>query len=135
MEQQYETVSKFDRAFAGLQGGNNLQTKPTTIETVNSITGAAETFIVQTVRGEERKIVTKGLTTETVVTTGNFIVIKFLDKDGPMRLILPPRVADTIDRQARALTDRVRSNAAKAQAKERKARGEVPGFMRKKAAK
>jgi hypothetical protein len=116
--EQYETISKFDRAFAGLQGGNNLQTKPTTIESVNNITGEAETFIVQTIRAEDRK--------------GDFIVVKFLDKDGHIRLILPPKVSATIARQAQALTDRARSNAAKAQAMERKLRGEVPGFLRKK---
>jgi hypothetical protein len=118
MEQQYETISKFDRAFAGLQGGNNLQTKPTTVENVNQITGEAETFIIQTIR----------------TTTGDFLVIKYLDKDGHQRLILPPRVTSAIERHRNSLTDRARSNNAKAQAKERKLRGEVPGFMRKKVA-
>jgi hypothetical protein len=128
MEQQYETISKFDRMNAGLQGGNNLQTKPTTIEYVNSITGEAETFVVQSIRGEERRVTPDG----TKVTPGDFIVIKVMDKDGMTRLILPPKVSATIARQAQALTDRLRSNLAKAHAKERQLRGEVPGFMRKK---
>jgi hypothetical protein len=129
MEQQYETISKFDRMNAGLQGGNNLQTKPTTIETVNNITGEAETFVIQTIRGEHRKPQGDGTCK---ITMGDFIVLKFMDKDGVMRLILPPSVTATIERQAAALTARARSNAGKAQAKERKLRGELPGFMRKK---
>jgi hypothetical protein len=125
---QYDTISKFDRTNAGLQGGNNLQTKASTIETVNNITGEAETFIVQTIRGEQRRLQADGTTK---VTTGDFLVIKFLDKHGPMRLILPPRVSETIARQSKALTDKSRSNAAKAQAQDRKLRGVVPGFLRK----
>jgi hypothetical protein len=115
---QYETISRFDRAYAGLKGGNNLETKAATIENSNTITGETETFIVQTIR----------------TTSGDYVVIKYLDKEGHKRLILPPKVAALIERQHSALTDRARSNSAKAQAKERKLRGEVPGFMRKKVA-
>lgn len=115
MEPQYETIDKFDRAVGGLLAGNNLHTKATTIEEVNKITGEAETFIVQTIRDED----------------GDHVVLKFMDKNGNKRLILPPKAVNTIVRQRDALTTRSRSNSSKAVAKERMLRGEVPGFMRK----
>lgn len=130
--QQYETISKFDRAYGGLVGGNNLKTNPSTIKEVNNITGEAETFIIQTIRAEQRKKIVKGLEETIEITVGSFVVIEYLSKDGHQRLILPPKVAATIARQDSALSDKARSNAAKAQAKERKLRGELPGFMRKK---
>lgn len=133
MEQQYETISKFDRAFAGLQGGNNLPTKPTTIEYVEPITGDAETFIVQTIRAEYRVKVTKGFETKMETKVGDFIIVKFVDKDGTKRLILPPRVAETIQRQHDALSRKKRTNASKAAMKERMASGWKPNFARRKA--
>jgi hypothetical protein len=133
MEQQYETISKFDRMYGGLVGGNNLKTNASTILYVNPLTGESETFVIQTVRGEEKRTVTKGLEVQTVIASGNFVVITHVDKDGTHRLILPPKVSDTIARQSGSLVDRARSNAAKAQAKIRKLAGVVPGFMRKKA--
>lgn len=118
MTTEYATVSKFDRAVAGLQGGNNLAAKATTIEHVDPIIGEAETFIVQTIRDAE----------------GDHVIVKFVDKDGVKRLILPPKVVSTIARQRDALTARSRSNVAKATAKARMDRGELPGFMKKAAA-
>lgn len=115
--EQFETLSKHDRVYAGLLGGNNLQTKATTIETVQKVTGETETFIVQTIRDER----------------GDNIVLKFIDKEGVKRLILPPRVADTILRQRDSLTTRGRSLSSKATAQARKDRGELPGFLRKRA--
>jgi hypothetical protein len=47
------------------------------------------------------------------------------------RVMSHATTAQTVARQGAALTDKSRSNAAKAQAKERKLRGELPGFMRK----
>jgi hypothetical protein len=114
MATEYATVSKFDRAVAGLQGGNNLAAKPATIEHTDPIVGESETFIVQTIRDQQ----------------GDHVVIKFVDKEGVMRLILPPKVVNTIVRQRDALTARGRSNNARATAKARMERGEMPGFMR-----
>src|SRR5438045_1706676 len=94
----YETIGKFDRAVGGLLAGNNIHTKPTTLEEVDRITGEAETFIIQTIRDEE----------------GDHIVVKFVDKDGVKRLILSPKVANTIVRQRDALSARARSNSSKA---------------------
>jgi hypothetical protein len=111
------TLSKFDRAVAGLQGGNQLRTKPTTIEHTH-MTGEAETFIVQTIRDEK----------------GDHIIIKFVDKEGVKRIVCPPRVSNTIAAQRDALTTRRRSITGKATAQARKDRGELPGFMRRPAA-
>jgi hypothetical protein len=118
-EQQYETISKFDKAYGGLVAGNNLHTKPTTIQELNFI-GESETFIVQTIRitdGKER---------------GDHVVISFVDKEGTKRLILPPRVTNAILRQKNSLTARNRSNVSRAVAKARMLAGELPGFMRNK---
>lgn len=116
-DQQYATISKFDRNVAGLLGGNNLDVKPTTIEHT-SLLGESETFIIQTVRSQQ----------------GDNVILKFMDKDGNIRLVLPPAVVNTIVRQRDALTARSRSNSAKATARARKERGELPGFMKKKKA-
>ncbi|SRR5579871_2124222 len=114
-QQQYETISKFDRNVGGLLAGNSLHTKPTTVEEVNKLTGEAETFIVQTIRDEE----------------GDHIVIKFVDKEGVKRLILSPKVANAIVRQRDSLSARARSNSSKAAMKERMAAGFVPTFQTK----
>lgn len=114
--EQYETIDKFDRMVGGLLSGNNLHTKATTIEEIDKITGQAETFIVQTIRDED----------------GDHIVVKYVDKDGNKRLVLPPKVANTIVRQRDSLTARSRSNSSKAVARDRMLRGELPGFMKKK---
>ena len=48
--EQFETLTKYDRVYAGLLGGNNLLTKATTVEYVQNLTGETETYIVQTVK-------------------------------------------------------------------------------------
>lgn len=137
MEQQYETISKFDRAFAGLQGGNNLPTKPTTIEYVEPITGDAETFIIQTIRAEYKIQIKRkkkdgwGFDVITETRVGDFIVIKYVDKDGTKRLILPPKVSETIERQHDSLSKKSRMNSSKAAMRERMANGFVPNFTKK----
>ena len=112
-QRQYESISKFDRRYSGLVGGNNLPTRATTIEDVNALTGETETYVVQTIRDER----------------GDHIVLKVMDKDGLKRLILPPRVANLIAAQHDGLTRRRRSIVGKAQAKSRMERGEVPAFL------
>lgn len=131
MENQYETISKFDRAFGGLQGGNNLPTKPTTIEYVEPITGDAETFIVQTIRAEYKVEIRKGWDIKTETRIGDFIVIKVVEKDGTKRIILPPKVSDTIARQSEALSKKNRKNLAKQKMRERMANGWKPNFQKK----
>jgi len=113
--EQYKTIDKFDRAVGGLLAGNNLHTKPTTIEDVEPHAGEAETFIVQTIRDEK----------------GDHVVLKFMDTAGNKRIILPPQVVNTIVRQRDAISKRARSNHSKQVAKDRMLRGELPGFMKK----
>jgi hypothetical protein len=108
------TIPKYDRIRGGLEGVA-LFTKPSTVQNVQTVTGRAETFIVRTARTEE---------------VGDTIFIECLDELGVTRLALPPKVANTLARQREALTAKSRSRAAKQLAKERKDRGELPGFMR-----
>jgi hypothetical protein len=114
--QLYQTIDKFDRAVGGLLDGNNIHTKPTTIEEVEKLSGEAETFIIQTIRDEE----------------GDHVVVKFVDKDGVKRLILPPKVVNTIVRQRDALATKLRRNHSKAAMKARMAAGYKPMPPRRK---
>lgn len=111
-------ISKYDRLRGNLQDVA-LFTKPSTIKNVQQLTGKAETFVVETCRHEE---------------LGDFIFIECVDETGVTRLALPPRVANVIGSQRDSLTTRRRKIAGRRQAKARKDRGELPGFMRGKKA-
>jgi hypothetical protein len=109
-------ISKYDRLYGALRDVS-IYTKPSTIQNVD-LTGRAETFIVQTMRHEER---------------GDTIFVQCLDENANViRLALPPKVANAIASQKDALTARRRSSSAKAVARARMERGELPGFMRAK---
>ncbi len=113
----------FDRTIGALHGLPDVTTSGmSTIRTMSPLIGAAQTFIVQTYRQRE---------------VGDHVFIECVSADGSFRLVLPPRVADAIARQRDALATKVRVKLGRAAAAERKARGEVPGFMkgRKKGAK
>jgi hypothetical protein len=116
MADQDYTVAKYDRLRGGLQGVA-LFTKPSTVKSVQTITGKSETFVVETARHEE---------------LGDYIFIECMDEAGVVRLCLPPRVANAIASQRDSLTSRRRSIASKTVARARMDRGELPGFMRKK---
>lgn len=107
-------VKKFDRIRGGMQGVA-LFTKPSTIQNVQNITGESETFIIETCRHAEM---------------GDFIFLQMVDRDGVLRMALPPKAADAIASQRESLTARRRSIASKATAKARKDRGELPGFLK-----
>jgi hypothetical protein len=112
------TISKYDRIRGGM-AGIALFTKPSTIRNVEAITGRSETYLIETARHEE---------------LGDFIFLECVDgENGVIRLCLPPRAANAIASQRDSLTARRRSIAGKAQAQARKDRGELPGFMLKKA--
>ena len=130
MPEQYETLDKFDKGLAGLQGANNVETKPTTIQHVEYLTGAAETFTVQTVRAEYKVKIKVGWETTEEVRTGDFIVLTVMDKEGTKRIILPPKVTDTIRRQAEAVSKKTRIKKSKLAMKERMANGYVPHFQK-----
>ena len=108
------TISRYDRTRGNLEGVA-LFTKPSTIKNVEILPGKAATYIVETARLED----------------GDTVFVECLDDTGVTRLALPPRVANAIAAQRDALSARRRSIAAKALAKQRKDRGELPGFMRK----
>ena len=88
---------------------------------VQNITGKTETFVVETGRYDEMG--------------GDFIFVECLDESGVTRLCLPPRVANAIASQRDSLTTRRRSITGKRLAQERKDRGELPGFMKRKSTK
>lgn len=110
------TIQKYDRIRGGMQGVA-LFTKPSTIRSIQTITGKAETFVVETARHEE---------------LGDYVFVECVDEAGVIRLCLPPRVANAIASQRDSLTSRRRSIASKAVAKMRMERGEMPGFMKRK---
>lgn len=54
MTKEYKTVDKFDRLMGALSELPDVTTvKPTTITTVSPLIGAAQTFIIQTMRQRE----------------------------------------------------------------------------------
>ena len=62
---------------------------------------------------------------------GDTIFLETISAEGSIRIAIPPKVAEAIARQRDSLTDKSRSKAAKATAADRKARGVVPAFMKK----
>lgn len=112
---QEQQIGKFDRIRGGLHD-IALFTKASTIKNVQAITGRSETFVVETCRHED---------------VGDYIFIECIDDSGVTRIALPPKVANIISAQRDSLTARRRSKAAKRIAQERKDRGELPGFMKK----
>lgn len=116
METPSGAVDHFDRYYGALDGlPDTIKTGASTIISSTPLLGLTQTFIVQTVRQKD---------------VGDSIFVQYVDGAGSKRLVIPPRVAEAIARQRDALTDKSRSKAAKALAQERKARGEVPGFLR-----
>lgn len=121
---EYATIDEYDRQLGQLDGlPGALQTKPVIHQDVG-FTGAANTYVVRTVRQQDR-IPAAG--EREVTTPPRFTVfLEVHGKDSNVRVVLPPRVADIIARQREALTDRSRKASARKGADERKARGFVP---------
>jgi hypothetical protein len=123
-EKQYKTPDKFDRMMGSLDRVPTVaKSKAATVSAVTPLIGEVQTFIIQTYRQPPDDEGGKA---------GDFIFVQYMDADTHVRLCLPPGAADAIARQRDALTTKNRKRAAKLQAQQRKARGEVPGFMRKK---
>jgi len=110
-----QTISKYDRLRGSLQNVA-MFTRPSTIKNVETLTGKAETFVVETCRYEDMG--------------GDYVFVECVDDTGVTRLALPPKVANAISSQRDSLTARRRSITAKRLAQERKDRGEQPGFMK-----
>jgi hypothetical protein len=107
----------YDRLMSALDGlPDVVTTRPSTVRAV-TLLGNSETHIVQTMRQRDR---------------GDTIFLEIVSRDGAVRLVIPPAVADTIARQRDALTSKARSKAARAAAQDRKDRGEQPAFLRRK---
>ena len=118
----------YDRLLGALDGlPGVLSTKPAIAQQVTPILGTSQTFVIRTVRQQERD-------EQSDATPAAFTV--FLEhssrESGLIRLVFPPKVTDLIARQRDALTTQARKRTAKRVAAERKQRGEVPGFMRTK---
>ncbi len=117
-QQPYRTVDKFDRTMGALANLPDVaHTAPSTIVAVNPLIGATQTFILQTFRQRD---------------VGDTVFLQYVDDEGRIRLVIPPKAAEAIARQHEALTKKIRKRVAKERAQAAKARGEVPGFMRKK---
>jgi hypothetical protein len=118
--QEYRKIDKFDNEFTRLKGTPEaIKSKPTTIVTHDDLVSARQ-FTIQTIRQHEK---------------GDTIFLTCLDCEGAYRIIIPPKVANAIARQREALTVAGRRIRGKRNAAERKARGELPGFMRNNKAK
>jgi len=108
---QNTTVNFFDRVRGGLEdAGNTIKTRVATIRQVQFLVGDVLTYLVETIRHEG----------------GDTIFIEVTSKDGTIRVVLPPKVANTIARQRDALTKKTRQRVGREQAAERKAQGIEP---------
>lgn len=107
------TVPKYNRIRGGL---NATFTKAATFKVVESTTGLAETYTIETGRDEN----------------GDHCFVERVDEEGVTRIYLPPKVVNAIARQRDALTKTIRRRIGKEQAQARKDRGELPGFMKHK---
>jgi hypothetical protein len=116
MEENNNVIQKYDRLRGGMQGVA-LFTKPSTVRTIQQMTGKAETFVIETCRHAE---------------LGDFIFVECMDEAGLTRMCIPPKAANAIAAQRDSLTARRRSIASKTIAQARKDRGELPGFMKSK---
>jgi hypothetical protein len=113
---QYKTIDKFDRMFGSLGDRPDVtETKPSTVVNHSAIVGATQTFIIQTMRERDK---------------GDYIFVQYVDDMTSVRIFLPPAAADAIARQREALTTKVRKRIGKESAAARKARGELPAFMK-----
>jgi hypothetical protein len=116
VEQNYKSPSKFDRMLGSLAELPDVSaTKPSTISLYTPLIGAAQTFIVWTLRQREQ---------------GDTTFIVYVDSETSVQLFLPPKVTEAIARQREALTAKSRKRAGKERAAADKIAGKVPGFMR-----
>lgn len=115
---EYKTTDKFDRMLGGLLNLPDVtSTKPSTVVALLPLIGQAQTYILQTLRQRDK---------------GDTIFVQYVDDQGAVRLVIPPAAAETIARQRDALTTKTRKRAAREQAQARKARGDVPAFLKRK---
>jgi hypothetical protein len=109
---------EYDRRMGMLDGlPDVVRTRPRTLRVTTPLLGNVQTWIVQSWRQAE---------------VGDTVFLERVGRDGALRLVIPPKVANAIAAQREALTDKNRSRAAREKAQERKLAGIVP-FQRKEA--
>ena len=112
MNDDYRMVDAFDRIRAGMDGRPDVtRTRISTVRSIDPLIGNVSTFLVESVREKDE---------------GDTIFLEVASKDGNVRIVLPPRVANVIARQRESLVSKVRSKAAREQAAQRKADGIEP---------
>jgi hypothetical protein len=117
-EQQYKTVDKFDRLAGALANLPDVtESKPSTVMAHTALIGETQTFIIQTRRQRE---------------VGDWVFLQYVDANGATRIVIPPQAAEVIARQRDALSTKNRKKAGREQAAARKARGELPAFLKSK---
>jgi hypothetical protein len=134
MPEEKLSPDEFDRTLGKLIGLPGVtHTAPTTVQIITPLLGLAETFIIRTIRQQDR-IEREG---KDVAGPQEFtVLLEHTSREkGFTRLVIPPKVADLIARQRESLTTQARKRTAKRLARERMARGETPGFLRGKAKK
>ncbi len=114
-----KTPDQFDRLLGALDGLPDVtRTKPVVRRIVPPLgVGGAQTFIVQTCRQKDE---------------GDIVFLEHVSEAGTVRIVIPAEVSNVIARQRDQLTSKVRSKASKAAMQDRKDRGEVFGFQKKK---
>jgi len=103
-----------------------LSTRPAPIQAVPLFgLGGSKTYIVRSFR-----TAVPDARDETKSKPQFYVTLQVTGREGTVRLVLPPKVADLIARQRDSLTSQARKRLAKAQAKTRQAKGFVP-FQKK----
>lgn len=113
MDESLDTLTTYDRLLSGFEGLPDItRTSPATLQVVAPMIGKVQTFIVQTVRQQ---------------SSGDHVFLQIVTGNEAIRVVLPPKVADTIARQRATLITKVRSKHAKRVMADRIARGDDIG--------
>jgi len=114
-----QTLNYFDRAISTLSTlPDVVKSKATTMRVLPPFGLGSHTYIVQTFRQRE---------------IGDSVFLEITSEGNATRIVIPPDVAECIARQRDQLTFKSRSRAGTRRAEEMKAKGILPGFLRKEA--
>lgn len=117
-----EMPDPYDRAMSALRDRPDVvSARPATVQTFAPVLGTSQTFVVRTFR--QRDLAADG---DRPAKSRDTIFLEAFGRDGGVRLVIPPAVADAIARQRDALTAKARSRGARAATATRKAKGVVP---------
>jgi len=123
---------EYDRLLGSLDGlPDSLKTKPATIQLID-ILGSSKTYIVRTIRQQDRVAVKDNPEQETAAPPIFTTFLEYYSRTERVRIVLPARVGDLIARQRDSLTNQARKTSARKAAGTRKARGIVPTFKKRK---